>query len=964
MDGHGKALPGGGDPRLRELGWERWREEGAGEPPTEGRTLLDAVFGHSPFLTGIAAAEPEVVRAFVGDGPGAALDAAVSALPGEEETARADAGEAARLLRLARRRAALAVALADISGSWPVERVLEAWSDFACRLLELGAVHVLGTDAARSGYAVIALGKLGAGELNYSSDIDLAVFYDPGAEAYPAEARDGDANRHFTRVTHRLVKLFEERTAEGYLFRTDLRLRPDPGSTPAAVPVDFAENYYASFAQNWERAVLIRARAVAGDVDAGRRFLERISPFVWRRHLDFAAVRDVQAMQRQVLRGDGGFRAAGYNLKLGSGGIRDIEFFLQTRQLIWGGRDRELRVRGTAEGLRALAARGRLGEDEAERLAGHYRYLRRAENRLQMTRDEQTHEVPADDERRAGLASFLGYPDLAAFEEDLRAHVEDVRAIVAAEAGTAETLALPDTGSLVFTGVDPDPDTVATLARLGFADPEGTISRIADWHRGRIPATRSERGRELLTEITPALVDALGKTSDPDAAHAGFARFIEGLRAGVEVFSLFRSRPALLRVVAQVMGTAPLLGEALTARPRLLDRLIDQPLDRPLPDPEGIEAALDTELALGRGDLQDDLDAYRRWAGELRFVLGLRLIEGLSGIDEAGRVLTAAADVALRRLGERTARAFAETHGRIPDASTAFLALGKLGGGALLPGSDLDVVFLYDAPGGDPSSDGERPLPAPLYFERLVPRLVTAFTARTGEGMLWELDLRLRPHGNAGPLATPLGAYERYLAEEAWPVELLALARSRVVDGGSALAARVDAVVDGALVRERPGEDLAAALLELRKKIADAHGADDPFAVKHAAGGLLDLELLTQYLAVRASRDSGKAVRGPTAGTLAELARLGVLETSESEGLAEAERLYRTVQGTLRLTLDVRYDPDRAPAALTDLLGRVTGFGDGNALRAKLGECGAMVREAFGRHVGAPLPRGKGAREK
>lgn len=959
MDGHGKAFPGAGDARLRELAWERWREAGAGDPPAGGRGLLDAVFGHSPFLAGLAAAEPGTVRAFAEDGPDAALALAGEALPGEEEAARAEPEEAARSLRIARRRAALAVALADVAGSWPVGRVLDAWSGFACRLLRIGAVHVLGADAARSGYAVIALGKLGAGELNYSSDIDLAVFYDPEAEAYPAEARDGGAERHFARATRRLVKLFEERTAEGYLFRTDLRLRPDPASTPAAVSVEFAENYYASFAQNWERAVFVRARAVAGDTDAGGRFLERIAPFVWRRHLDFAAVRDVQAMQRQVLRGDGGFRAAGYHLKLGSGGIRDIEFFLQTRQLIWGGRDRALRVRGTVEGLRALAARGRLGEEAAERLAGHYLYLRRVENRVQMTRDEQTHEVPADDGRRALLASFLGYPDLAAFEDDLRSHVEDVRAVVAADAADAGSLALPHAGSLVFTGVDPDPDTVATLARLGFAEPERAIARIADWHRGRFPATRSERGRELLTEITPALLDALARTSDPDAAHAGFARFLEGLSAGVEVLSLLQSRPDLLRVVAQVMGTAPRLGDALTARPRLLDRLIDEPLDRPLPGPEGIEAALDTELALGRGDLQDDLDAYRRWAGELRFVLGLRLLEGLSGIDEAGGALTAAADVALRRLGARAAEEFAGAHGRVAGAGTGFLALGKLGGGALLPGSDLDVVFLFDAPEGDPRSDGERPLPASLYFNRLVQRLVTAFSARTGEGVLWELDLRLRPHGSAGPLATPLRAYERYLAEEAWPVELLALARSRAVGAEGEFGARIDAAVDGALTRAQPGADLAGALLDLRGKIAAAHGADDPFAVKHAPGGLLDLELLTQYLAVRASRDSGKAVRGPTAGVLARLARLGPLAEKEAEGLAAAERLYRTVQGILRLTLDVRYSPGEAPAALNDLLGRATGLGDGNALRDRLKECGAMVREAFERHVGGPAPADK-----
>ncbi len=957
MAGIGRTIPGKGDKKLRERGWELWTASASVSLPDGARPLLDTVFGHSFFLTDCAVSEPSVVLSYASGGPEAALVTAREALPSEKDAVAMPEAEFAKMLRIGRRRAALAIALGDITQDWPVQRTLAEWSDFACNLLRISGFHLLGSDADKSGYAIIALGKLGANELNYSSDIDFVVFYDSEAECFPEEARNGEAERHFTRLTRRLVKLFEERTADGYLFRTDLRLRPDPSSTPVAVSVEFAKNYYASLGQNWERAVFIRARSVAGDIEAGERFLEQISPFVWRRQLDFAAVKDIQAMQRQVRRGRKEFQVEGFNLKLGAGGIRDIEFFLQTRQLTWGGRDITMRKRGTAEGLAALAFQERLEPESAEALTRLYRYLRTVENRVQMMRDEQTHEVPKDVGKRSLLSSFLGYQNLAAFEEDLRLCVEEVQETIAACSGddNAGTLALPEGGNLVFTGVDPDPDTLTTLSGLGFSAPEKVIRQISGWHRGRIPATRNERGREILTEITPSLIDAFSRTSDPDAAHAGFARFAEGLRAGVETFSLFQSNPTLLRIVTQVMGSAPLVGETLAARPWLLDHLLHAPLDRPLPRRIEMEEALENELSLGRGDYQDDLDAFRRWAGELRIMLAVKLLEGLSNLDETSRTLTTGADLVLERLSVLTAHELALEHGEVKGAAVAFLALGKLGGETLLPGSDLDFVFLFDAGEGDPLSDGKRPLPSPLYFNRLANRTVTAFSAPTGEGMLWEIDLRLRPYGSDGPLATPLHAYERYFMEEALPVEILTLVRSRVITTDKEFGARINAVVERALVEGRTDRDLAGGLRDLRGRIAKTHGTRNPFAVKHIAGGLLDLELFTQYLAVTCAREIKRPIRGRIPDVLDTLAREGAIDTETAGALAEAERLYRSVQGVLRLTLRERYDPDKAPRPLNDFLGRITGLEVPGTLQQKLEEAQAMVWKLFDRHV-VPKP--------
>ncbi len=942
----------GGDPQQQDRYWEQW--SGAANPtPKElgpqGTELLNRVFGHSPFLGDSAVAEPAIVRAFVTDGADAALTLARRDLPDPAAAAAMAGPDAARHLRIVRRRVALAVALADISGAWSVARVLEAWSAFAGDLLQAAAFHLLGPEADRSGFAIIALGKLGAEELNYSSDIDLAIFYDQSSPAFPEAAREGRASRHFTRLSQRLVNLFQERTADGYLFRMDLRLRPDPGSTPLAVSVEAAELYYSGLAQNWERAVFIRARPIAGDLDAGERFLQRIAPFVWRRNLDFNAVRDIQAMQRQTSRG-GDFDPAGYHLKFGSGGIRAIEFHLQTEQLVWGGRNRALRRRGTAEGLRALAAVNRMPADVAERLIGHYRYLRRVENRIQMIRDEQTHVVPEKEVERSRLASFLGHASLADFEAELAEHVAAVQSLTAAGDAADESLGHPF-GSLVFTGVDPDPATVATLTRLGFRNPKGVIAQIANWHRGRISATRSERGRALLTEITPRMLDAIGEAPDPETAFAGFARFLEGLNAGVELLSMFANYPSLMAVVVEIMGTAPELGQSLAANPRLLDQLLETPLEAPLPGPEAIEAALDAELGLGLGDYQDDLDAFRRWAGELRFSVALKLLCGVEKSGDAAVALTHVADIAIRRLMARVNQEFEPRHGRLPGGGAAFLGLGKLGGRTLLPGSDLDGIFFYDAPAVGAESDGELPLAASVYFSRFATRLITGFTAHTAVGQLWEFDLLLRPHGRAGPLASALSGYETYLARDAWPVEKLALVRSRVIAGAPETVDTLNAIIDRALVATGEYDALAGDLLDLRAKIKDTHRPSGAFDVKHSPGGLLDLELLVQFLAVTSAQRLGRPIRGSTGEVLRLLGTIDVLSPEDESRLAEASHLYQSVQAMLRITVGSRTDPALLQPAMIERIGQATGFDRADDLKEALLGARAGVRAMTEAHI-------------
>jgi glutamate-ammonia-ligase adenylyltransferase len=441
-----RLLPKPASPDRAKAGLTRLRESlaqdeagasfvAALESDPAGRALLEAVFGNSPFLGRCLALEIDSLRAFLTDGPDAAFAAlmadAEQSLDRETSQSRVMTG-----LRRAKRRAALIAGLADIAGLWTLEKVTGALTGLAEYSLHVAARYVLGAAAAQglieladpsypernSGYIVLGMGKLGARELNYSSDIDLIVLYDAdkvrgaGPEAMGAI---------FIKATRQLVHFVDARTADGYVFRTDLRLRPDPGVTPIAISAEAAEAYYESVGQNWERAAMIKARPVAGDIEAGERFLHHLRPYIWRKNLDFAAIQDVHSIKRQINAHRGGAQIAvnGHNIKLGRGGIREIEFFCQTQQLIWGGRIPELRDRGTVATLEGLTRIERIDRQTAEEMVKAYNFLRRLEHRLQMVNDEQTHDIPRSDEGVEDIATFMGYDTCTAFRDDLLYHL-------------------------------------------------------------------------------------------------------------------------------------------------------------------------------------------------------------------------------------------------------------------------------------------------------------------------------------------------------------------------------------------------------------------------------------------------------------------------------------------------------------------------------------------------------------
>jgi glutamate-ammonia-ligase adenylyltransferase len=945
----------------------RWSEQAALPDDPDARALLDALFGNSPYLTETALQNPILMADLWRDGP----DGPLARFDGELEALGADARSgalpeivAARLRRL-KRSVALAVAVADIAGVWPLERITGALSRFAGAAvdaivsaillqLEREGHLALGGDPQAAAFTVLGMGKLGAGELNYSSDIDLVLLYDREA---PALAGNEQLSRHFVRVARMLVQLMSEAAVDGYIFRTDLRLRPDPGSTPLAMSVQAAELYYESVGQNWERAAMIKAHPVAGNAAVGEEFLAALRPYIWRRHLDFAAIHDIHSIKRQIdaHRGGGTVKVPGHNVKLGRGGIREIEFFAQTQQLIFGGRNPALRLRGTCETLRALAAAGHVEPRSAAELIADYGFLRRVEHRLQMVADQQTHSLPEDAAGLAAIATFLGYPDTRAFQDEMLATLRRVESHYARLFEEAPSLAGPG-GNLVFTGTDDDPGTLETLRGLGFRDVSAAAGVVRRWHHGRYRATTSARARELLTELMPALLQALADTAAPDQALLNFDLFLGNLPAGVQLFSLFKANPALLKLVAAIMGSAPGLAAQLARRTVLLDSVLSSDFYTPLRTAGEMTAEISGILAQDQNE-QDILDAARRWTNEHRFQVGVQQLERIVRPAQAGLAYSDIAQATIAALCDRIETSFAEVHGAFRGQRLAVLALGKLGSREMSATSDLDLIFVYDIPKDLDVSDGRQPLPPIQYYTRLSGRIVTALTALTNEGPLYEVDMRLRPSGRAGPLANSLEGFESYHAQSAWTWERMALTRARVIHGPAELVERLQRIIADTLRQSRDPVALLRDVADMRDRIARHAPAKSPWDFKHLPGGLFDIDFVAQYLALRHAAERPQILDPHPAEVLRRAADLGLLDAADARQLRDARRLMSDVQSLLRLTLnadEAAFDETRAPEGQCRLIAQTQDLPDIATLRSRLAAETAATRAIYERIVEAP----------
>jgi glutamate-ammonia-ligase adenylyltransferase len=690
---------------------------------------------------------------------------------------------------------------------------------------------------------------------------------------------------------------------------------------------------------------MIKARAVAGDIAAGEAFLEELTPYVWRKYMDYAAIADVHSIKRQIHahKGHGDIAVKGHNVKLGRGGIREIEFFVQTQQLIAGGRFPDLRGRETVAMLAALAGHGWITADVAASLTRQYWFLRRVEHALQMVADQQTHTLPEDDAGLERIAHMLGFADAEAFAAAFRTSLSTVEKHYARLFETAPQLS-SGIGNLVFTGDVDDPGTLKTLASLGFKRPSDICRIIRTWHFGRYRATRSAEARERLTELTPALLKAFGETRRADKALVRFDAFLQGLPAGIQLFSLLQSNPGLLKLIATIMGAAPRLAGIITRRPHVFDGLLDPALLSELPDKAYLSARLAAFLAAAES-YEETLDRLRIFASEQKFLIGVRLLSGAIDAGRAGRAFSDLADLTIGAALDAVVEEFAERHGRVAGARLAILGMGKLGSRELTAGSDVDLILLYDHDPEAGESDGPKPLAPSHYFGRLTQRLIAAVSAPTAEGVLYELDLRLRPSGNKGPVATHFESFSKYQRSDAWTWEHMALTRARVAAGDPAFAAAIEAEIDAILALPQDLAKVRADAAEMRAVLEKEKPARDVWDLKLTPGGLIDLEFIAQVAVL-----TGGLLRGarPT-GTAETLARLSpdFCPLEARDELGEAYRLYAALTQMIRLCLTGPFERDDVPPGLLDLIVGQTDLPDFPVLEAHVKETARKVRKHF-----------------
>ena len=914
---------------------------------------LAPVLGASPYLSSLIRRRPASLVSTLESDPEDRLEALLEAARAQAEEP--DNALAAKRLRQLKADLHLLCALSDLGGVWDLEQVTGALSHFADAALEAALVQAARAEIERGrltapidttrgpvpGLFCLAMGKHGAFELNYSSDIDISVFYEPDLMPVAEGAEPQDVA---VRLTHGIARMLQDRTADGYVFRVDLRLRPDPSSTPPAMPVPAAFAYYESVGQNWERAAFIKARVAAGDMRAGKDFLGELSPFIWRRNLDFAAIADIHSIKRQIHahKVDDRVTAAGADLKLGRGGIREVEFYVQTQQLILGGRQTALRSPRTLDSLAALQESGHVTPAAAALMRDAYVQLRALEHRVQMLADEQTHRLPEADADRKRVAALWGHASLKTFDAAVGKILKGVNDTYG-ELFKGEEELSSRFGSLIFTGVEDDPETLATLKRMGFDDPPAVSGAIRGWHHGRINATRTERGRELFTRMAPRLLDAAHATGAPNAAFRRFGDFFERLGSGVQVQSLFLAQPKLFELVVQVMAFAPELARTLARRPAALDALLDPAFFAPFEAGQGT-AAFDHALAAADG-FEAAMDAARRVHREQAFRIGVQVIGGTATAADAGAAFADLADLCIAGLAPA---ALAETvrQGGEFAGEVAVIALGKCGGREMTARSDLDLMTLYRS--SDPAAMSEgRGWGAETFYGRFTQRLIAALSAPTGEGGLYEVDMQLRPTGSKGPVAVSMKAFEAYYDREAETWEMLALTRARVAWASSpAFAVDCQDAIEAALRRPRDRARTAADVRDMRQLMEDERPPSGPWDLKLSPGGLVDVEFAAQFLQLACAADGGP-LRQNTGDALTALAEAKMADPEAVRVLEGAWRMQQDLSQLLKVALDDAADPDGEPKALKALLARAGGTKDFKALKAAVAKGRTAARAAY-----------------
>jgi len=837
------------------------------------------------------------------DGQGAAVMARAETTFLDEMTNATGDADAMLAIRKWRGRSGLTVALSDIAGLSTIDTQMKWLSRAADIALSASLAFLINNAAKRGkiapvpasmkgcGWTIIALGKLGAEELNYSSDVDLIILH----ELTSAPIDSVQAQPFYVGLTRDLIKLLSATTADGIGWRVDLRLRPDPGATAVSIDVDAAIGYYESIARTWERAAFIRARPVAGDIEIANRFLTQIQPFIWRRTLDYTVMDDMKTMLRRPPQSDGWL---GYNLKTGKNGIRQIEFFTHVLQLVAGGREPGLRQHQTIPALEALTSFDWITKDQANALITAYRQLRRTEHRIQMLGDSQTHSLPRSQAELEHFAHFMGHKAckdfcdaLASLQNDIAVHAEH------------KILHTPADSSVTSTGIllDDYDALVAWLAQNGFQRPQDVADTLSGWMAGRIAATRSERARILLNRLMPDILTHFASASAPDDIFAALAQFIEGLPASVQIFSLLDYNRQLTRLLCDMLVLSPQIGDRLRRYPALFDLLLYRAFFAPIDDAATLNRLFHEKI--DGLPVEMALDQIKILVRELKFRAQVQTLSFASDTPRLEAGLTAIAEAAINSILTLVRADMVRRYGTI-DATLSVVALGRLGVKQLTACSDLDLLIIYDA-APDSLSNHARGLGAASYFLRLAQTMVSWISTPTAEGTLYDVDLRLRPEGQAGSIAISLDRFKTYFDKDAWLWERQALTKARPIAGDADLNSQVQSFINKIVNCNHPRENLLTAVADMRDRI---HKQQKPasktskWQLRQIPGGLTDMDLLIQAWRLQ----NGACFTGsgqPVTTILEQLHTQQLIDDKQFHQLIEAATCFNEIHHSLRLTL-------------------------------------------------------------
>jgi glutamate-ammonia-ligase adenylyltransferase len=801
-------------------------------------------------------------------------------------------------LRRLRNRCQLWIVWRHLAMRAPLEETTGVLSDLADIVIDAALEKVHGWAAAREGepvggesgtpqrLVVLALGKLGARELNLSSDVDL-VFAFPEA----GTTRRGRTNQQFfIRVGQQLIQALDPVTPDGFAFRVDMRLRPFGGSGPLAMSFAAMEDYFLSQGRDWERYAFIKARACAGDVAAGTALLRDLRPFVYRRYLDFGAIDALRDMKARIQ----AERHDAANLKLGPGGIRDVEFTVQVQQLIWGGRQRELQQTALLAVLPELERLGHLAPAAVSDLAAGYRFLRDAEHSLQAEADRQTQTLPAAPVSQLRLARSLGFADYAAFAATLDAHRARIAEVFASLVGSETSDDSP--GLAVWV----EPERLDALAAFGFRDPSGASAVLVDLIAARDRSSVGSEGRQRLDRLMPGLLDALRRLDDPDLALARVAPVLKAIMRRSAYLALLYENPVTLAHFLDLAVKSRWLSEEVTRHPAFFDALLDQRQLRTLPSRAVLAAALAERIEAAEPDgTERVLDALREFKEYHVFNVALAEVRGTLPLMNASDYLTFLAEAVLERSLDLAWRENVTKLGAYPwPQPFVIVGYGKLGGIELGPGSDLDLVFIHDLPGESAQ-----------FLHRLVRRLLHIITVPTYVGTLYEVDMRLRPSGNAGTMVSSLDSFRDYQLGEAWTWEHQALVRARAVVGDPELIERFEAVRREILARPRDPVRLREDVLGMRRRMAEHAPAQGD--LKRSSGGMVDIEFMVQYLVLAHGHAHPEmTVWSDNVRILETAGRIGLIDPGTADNLRAAYLALRAEWH--RSVLDL---PDTARAA-------------------------------------------------